>query len=168
MSKYLLSLAVLCICCISFDTHAGNVMKDTIVNGQRIELHVLPAEPFFTKEEVKAKKIKSGMLILGGEKPLALEDSTHPNHHLVVHVFDTKTKKAITKAKVQISFQLSSEKGKLINLPIVTMQAIGKDEQSTHYGNNVAMPDGSYDIQVVVDGKTRNFVVDVSSSTGKK
>ena len=129
----------------------------------RIELHILPAEPFFTADEVKSKKVKAGMLIISGAEPLSLEANTHPNRHLVVHIFDAKTGKAITTAKVSMNFQQLDAKRKptwdSVNVPIVIMQAIGKGLESTHYGNNVVMPAGSYSVTVVASGKKVGFQV---------
>ncbi len=145
---------------------AKNVMKTTTVGGMRIELHILPAEPFFTADEVTSKKVKEGMLIISGAEPLSLEANTRPNHHLVVHIFDAKTGKAITTAKVSMNFQKLDAKekptGDSVNVPIVIMQAIGKGVESTHYGNNVVMPAGSYSVTVVANGKKVAFQVMLS------
>ena len=147
---------------------ANHVMIDTTLGSLRVELHVLPAEPFFTKDEVSAGKGTEGMLIMGGAKPLALDANPHPNHHLVIHVFDTKTGKAITNAKVKIDFQSLDKNGNLfgtlIQTPIVVMQVIGKGAQSTHYGNNVIMPDGPYNVSVVVNGNKMSFKVNVTEA----
>jgi len=74
----------------------------------------------------------------------APEAEIHPNRHLVIHVFDAKTDKVITDAKVKMSFQSLDEKGiqlgTPVDVPIVVMQAIGKGAESTHYGNNVVLP----------------------------
>jgi hypothetical protein len=146
--------------------NAGHVMVDTTVDGLKIELHVLAAEPFFTKEQMAANKITEGMLILGGAAPLALTAKPTPNHHLVVHVFNTKSGKALTNAKVKIRFQAFPDSGKKsaqpTNVPIVVMQAIGKGEQSTHYGNNVMMSDGVYTVSVIVNGKKTAFKITVA------
>ena len=159
----------------AFSAEAKNVMKTVTVGDMRIELHILSAEPFFTADEVAAKKVKSGMLIISGAEPLSLEANTHPNHHLVVHIFDAKTNKALTDAKVSMNFQQLDAKGKLIgtptNVPIVVMQAIGKGVESTHYGNNVVMPAGSYSVSVVVNNKQTDFQVmlsdDETTSSGE-
>ena len=79
---------------------ARNVVKTATVGGMRIELNILPTEPFFTADEVTTKKVKEGMLIISGAEPLSLEANTRANRHLVVHIFDAKTGKAITTAKV--------------------------------------------------------------------
>jgi len=147
---------------------AGHVMVDTTLVGLRIELHVLAAEPFFTKKEASSSKATEGMLIISGAKPLALDAKVHPNHHLVIHVFNTKTGKAITNAKVEMSFQSLDDKGipagSLIEVPVVVMQAIGKGIQSTHYGNNVVMPAGPYSVLLVVNGKNVNLKINVSDA----
>ena len=45
------------------------------------------------------------------------------------------------------------------------MEAIGKGAESTHYGNNVVMPAGSYSISVVVNNKQTDFQVMLSDET---
>ena len=144
------------------------MMKTATMDGLRVELHVLPAEPFFTADEVAASHVKEGMLIMGGARPVAPDAATHPNHHLVVHVFDAKTGKAITNATVGMNFQRLDDKGRpnvaAVDVPVVVMQAIGKGPQSTHYGNNVVMPNGTYSITVTVNGKKTEFRLSVSGS----
>ncbi|HEX7511195.1 MAG TPA: hypothetical protein VF335_07845 [Chitinivibrionales bacterium] len=154
-------------------------MSDTTINGLRVELHVLPAEPFFTKDQVSAGNAKEGMVVIGGAKPLPLDAETKPTHHLVVHVFDSLTSKAITNAKVAMSYQALDEKGEQsggpVEVPVVVMQSIGKDEESTHYGNNVIMRDGPYVVSVVVNNRKIKFKINKffepttpSKSTGSK
>jgi hypothetical protein len=92
-----LIIFISCIIFFAFTSNivqAGNVMMDTTVDGLRIELHVLPAEPFLTKNEVSA----------------------------------------------------------------------GKGDQSTHYGNNVVMPDGKYVVVVVVNGKKLSFKINLTET----
>jgi hypothetical protein len=158
--------ALVLVVAFTVSVDAGNVIKKATVDGMRIELNILPAEPFFTQDEVTSKKVNEGMLIISGAEPLSPEANTHPNHHLVVHIFDAKTGKAITKAKVSMNFQRLDAKGKptgdSVNVPIVIMQAIGKGLESTHYGNNVVMPAGSYSVTVVANGKKVAFQVMLS------
>ena len=166
ISNFILSAIVFAFMCSI--AQAGHSMIDTTLGNLRIELHVLPAEPFFTKNETTTGKVTKGMLIIGGEKPLALNAETHPNHHLVIHVFNVKTGKANTNAKVKMGFQSLDSTGKalgnLIDVPVVVMQAIGKGAQSTHYGNNVVMADGQYLVSVVVNGKKANLKINASSA----
>jgi hypothetical protein len=144
------------------------IKKVATRDGLQVELNVLPAEPFYTKEEVSAKKIKSGMVIMGGAAPLVLDLQGHSNRHLVVHVFDAKTGKALTNARVKMSFRPLDEKGNpsgaAVEVPVVNMQMIGMGARSTHYGNNVVMPDGSYAVSVVANGRKFDFTIKLARS----
>jgi hypothetical protein len=142
---------------------AKDVMKTKTVGVYRIELHVLPAEPFYTADEVAAKHVTTGMVIQGGAVPVKPDTDVHPNHHLVVHVFDRKTGQAITDAKVGLSFEAlgrgNKPAGASAEVPVVIMQAIGMGPKSTHYGNNVVMPAGSYRVTATVNDEKAVFQV---------
>jgi len=56
-------------------------------------------------------------------------------------------------------------KGAVVDVPVVVMQTIGRGQQSTHYGNNEVMPNGTYSIEVTVNGKKTEFQIAVSEST---
>ena len=97
------------------------------------------------------------MEIEGGAAPVAPDADSHPNHHLIVHIFDKQTGKVVADATVTMSFVAVDGKGKPAGTPnevaVVMMQAIGKGSTSTHYGNNVTMPAGHYSVIVNVNGK---------------
>ena len=157
---------------VAVSANAADVMRTKTVGAYRVELHVLPAEPFFTKEDVAAKQVKEGMEIEGGAMPVMLDAASHPNHHLVVHVFDKKTHQAITDATVTMSFASVDRKGnpagERTEVPVVVMQAIGKGPASTHYGNNVTMPPGRYKVTVAVNGQTAVLGATVSNAPSTK
>lgn len=148
--------------------HTADSMQAEIAGPYRIELHVLPAEPFFTKREVADKHVKEGMQIEGGAAPVAPTADSHPNHHLVVHVFDKQTGKVVTDASVTMSFASFDANGKTVGVPVtvpvVVMQAIGGGPRSTHYGNNVTMPPGHYTVMVRVNGSSADFAVEASDA----
>ena len=75
-------------------------------NGRRLPRRTpRPAgRAFFSKADVAAKNVKEGMEIEGGAAPVAPDADSHPNHHLIVHVFDKQTGKAVTDATVTMSF----------------------------------------------------------------
>jgi hypothetical protein len=156
---------------LSASANAADTMRTKTVGPYRVELHVLPAEPFFSKEDVAAKHVKEGMEIEGGAAPVMLDAASHPNHHLIVHVFDKKTGKALTDATVTMKFSSLNGKGSPagapVDVPVVVMQAIGKGRSSTHYGNNVTMPAGRYQVTVTVNGKTTVFRVSASDAPSK-
>jgi hypothetical protein len=143
--------------------NAADVMQTKTVGAYRVELHVLPAEPFFSKQDVADKHVKEGMEIEGGAAPVAPDADSHPNHHLIVHVFDKQTGKAVADATVTMSFVALDAKGNPSGTPsvvaVVVMQAIGKGPASTHYGNNVTMPAGHYSVTVTVNGEKAVFAV---------
>ena len=64
--KWLFTAAVVTASGGVVSANAADVMKAKTVGAYRGELHVLPAEPFFSKEEVAAKQVKEGMEIEGG------------------------------------------------------------------------------------------------------
>jgi hypothetical protein len=135
--------------------HAADAMHTKISGPYRVELQVLPAEPFFSKEEVTAKHITEGMEIEGGAAPVMLDAASHPNHHLIVQLFSRQTDQVATNATVDMKFGPLDDKGHpagaLVEVPIVVMQAIGKGPSSTHYGNNVTMPARRYRVLVSIN-----------------
>lgn len=144
-----------------------HIEKTATTDGLRIELHVLPAEPFYTSEQVKADTSLKGMLIVAGAEPMHLDAQPRPNYHLIVHVFDAKSGKPLSDANVSMKYQpvdkQGKPQGKATEVPVVIMQVIGKGAESTHYGNNVVLPDGAYDVTVTANGKKAVFHIDVPS-----
>ncbi len=153
---------------VAVSANATDVMQTKTAGTYRVELHVLPAEPFFSKDDVANKHVTDGMQIEGGAAPVAPDADSHPNHHLVVHVFDKTTRQVVTDATVTMSFVPLDGKGKPsgapVEVPVVVMQAIGKGPASTHYGNNVTMAAGPYDVTVTVNGKKALFAVTASDA----
>jgi hypothetical protein len=145
--------------------HAADATK--ISGSFRVELQVLPAEPFFSKEEVAAKHITEGMEIEGGAAPVMPDAASHPNHHLIVQLFNKGTGQVVTNATVAMKFGPIDDKGRpagaLVDVPVVVMQAIGKGPSSTHYGNNVTMPAGRYRVLVTVNNDVpAHFIITAS------
>ena len=150
----------------SFAANAEPAMQTRTVASYRVELHVLPAETFFSKQDVADKHVKDGMEIEGGAAPVASDAASHPNHHLVVHIYKRRSGAVVTDATVTMSFVAVDANGKpsgaATDVPVVIMQAIGGGPASTHYGNNVTMPPGRYNVIVDVNGKRLVFSVAVS------
>ncbi|HTZ53685.1 MAG TPA: hypothetical protein VMB20_01375 [Candidatus Acidoferrum sp.] len=143
----------------------SGVTMTKVAGPYKLVLQLLPAEPFYTQSQYAKEHPKDGMLIVGGATPVAPDAPSHPNHHLIVHVYDAASGKALTNATVTISYAQGS--GAAHSLPIVEMQAIGKGPQSTHYGNNVNLPDGTYTITVTANGNTATFNVMAMSNSMK-
>lgn len=149
---------------------AVHIMKNEITDGIRIELHVMDSEPFYTADEVKADPELEGMLIVGGAKPMSAD--AHPNCHMIVHVYDAQTDEPFTDAKVSMAYQALDAEGKpqgaAINVPVAVMQVIGQGAETTHYGNNVVLPDGTYDVTVTANDKSAVFHIVVDSDEGSE
>ena len=148
--------------------NAAGVMSTKSIGPYQVELHVLPAEPFFSRQDVAAKHLTEGMEIEAGASPVMQDAPSHPNHHLIVHVFDKRTRQALADAVVTMNFvpldRRGRHEGAAVEVPVVVMQAIGKGPPSTHYGNNVTMPAGQYQVTVTVDGKKVVFTTSVSDT----
>jgi hypothetical protein len=92
-----------------------------------------------------------------GATPNAVNGSAHPNHHLVAFV---KTDGHLVEdANVTISYRKASsdmddmsKSGDWTHLDVVRMHAAGKGLATTHYGNNVHLESGTYDVRVSVNG----------------
>ena len=93
----------------------------------RIELDVLPAEPFVSAAAVASGAVTDGMVALGGAAPVP---PSIANYHLVAHVFDRASVHALTPADVQSRYRLLGGDAPAITVPIVRMEAAGKGPQS--------------------------------------
>jgi hypothetical protein len=121
-----------------------NKISETAMAGDySVTLKVLPAESFSGAHEE--------MIRDGGAQPELTHSAAHPNHHLVV--FIRKHGKPLEQAVVDISYRvLSSSESSWTNLPVVRMHVAGKGLGTTHFGNNVKLLAGSYEVRVTVDG----------------
>ena len=124
--------------------HARKIVETATVGGYSVTLKVLPAESFLGPHAAMARD--------SGAQPALLKGPLHPNHHLVA--FIRKDRKPVEHAAVTISYRkLSPEKGGWMDLPVVRMHVAGKGLQTTHFGNNVKLAPGRYEVRVTVDGK---------------
>lgn len=105
-----------------------------------INLKVLPAESF--------EGPHAAMVHDGGAMPVLIDGPEHPDHHLVV--FIKKNGKPVENAQVAITYK-RSQLARWKKLPVARMHAAGKGPETTHYGNNVNLAPGKYEIRVTVD-----------------
>ncbi|HUA32054.1 MAG TPA: hypothetical protein VMA09_00495 [Candidatus Binataceae bacterium] len=158
---------------------AEDISQTKTAGPYRVKLELLPPEPFSTAKQVSAGEAKSGMLILGGAEPVQPDAPSHPNHHLVVHVFDKATNKALTNANVKLSYQALDSSGKPAgtrqDVPVVRMQMISTGamgamsgmsgmagDSTTHYGNNVSLAPGDYRVLAIANGHRASFIIKVA------
>jgi hypothetical protein len=108
-----------------------------------VNLKVLPAESFTGP---RAEMVRDA-----GAEPDRVTGPEHPNRHLVAFV--KKEGKAVEDADVEISYRaVTARPGAWVSLPVVRMHVAGKGLDTTHYGNNVDLSPGTYQVRVIVDG----------------
>jgi hypothetical protein len=123
---------------------AVHVSKTATAGTYSVTLKVLPAESF--------RGPKAEMARDGGAEPNRLNGSAHPNHHMVAFVKEND--KPVEDATVEITYRrASSMTGAWTKLPVVRMHVAGKGLETTHYGNNVGLPGGHYEVRVTVNGE---------------
>ena len=126
--------------------HAQNISKTAQAGAYTVTLEVLPPEAFTGAD--------APMVRDSGATPNAVNGPAQPNHHLVAFV---KTDgHPVEDANVTISYRKASsdmsKSGAWTQLDVVRMHAAGKGLATTHYGNNVHLEPGTYDVRVTVNG----------------
>ena len=128
---------------------AQNISKTATAGAYTVTLKVLPAETFTGAGAEMARD--------AGAAPDAVNGPGKPNHHLVAFV--TKDGKPVEDATVTISYRQASANtagsdgmGSWTALGVVRMHVAGKGPETTHFGNNVHLAAGSYDVRVSVNG----------------
>jgi hypothetical protein len=123
--------------------HTQKISQTAAAGVYSVTLKVLPAESF---SGVKAEMIRDG-----GAQPNLLSGAVHPNHHMVA--FITKSGAPVEDAQVTILYRrLSSKMGAWTSLPVVRMHMAGMGAKGTHFGNNLRLSPGNYEVHVTVNG----------------
>lgn len=85
-----------------------------------------------------------------GAPPVQVDGAEHPNHHLVIFV--DKGGKPVLDAQVHIRYRVSGDgHAAWTDLPMARMHHSGTGLETTHYGNNVFLAPGHYDVEVKVN-----------------
>jgi hypothetical protein len=126
---------------------AAQAVSQTAMAGKySVTLKVLPAEAFMGSG--------AAMVHDGGAKAVMVNGPKHPNHHMVV--FLKENGQPVEHAHVKISYRIGSM-GKWWKLPVARMHVKGKGLATTHFGNNVMLKPGNYQVMVKVNGQTAVF-----------
>ena len=93
---------------------AKDIKATRSAGAYRVELNLLDAEPFADAAGMPGQGITTGggmpghagmmMVVKGGAPPVQPDAPSHPNHHLVVHVYEAASGKAATNATVAIGY----------------------------------------------------------------
>jgi hypothetical protein len=108
-----------------------------------VTLKVLPPESFMGSSAEMAWD--------GAAKPVALGAPANPNHHLVAFV--ERDGKTVERADVAIVYERKGSSSGWQTLPVARMHVAGKGPSTTHFGNNVKLEPGNYQVRVTVNGK---------------
>ncbi len=117
----------------------------------RFALDIGPQEDMYLASEVKARHLKTGEIMLGGEMAMI---GTPPAgtrvYHLEVHICN-KAGAVLTKLKPTIRVDQAM-------LPAATMVGIGSPMSDYHYGNDIALkPAAKITVKVTVKGQLAIF-----------
>jgi hypothetical protein len=140
-----LAVALTCLF-LPLAAHAQNISQTAKAGKYSITLKVLPAESFMGTD--------AAMAYDGGAKPEAVDGPMQPNHHMVA--FISRDGHPVERANVKIRYRLVSNGG-WKNLPVARMHVKGKGADTTHFGNNVKLMPGQYQVQVTVNHKRAKF-----------
>lgn len=143
---FLVTSLILALCGIAAPSFASttNISQTAAAGPYSLNLKVLPAESFRGSHVEMTRD--------AGAEPSFVDGPEHPNHHLVVFV--KKDGVPVEDASVTISYKrVSPRTSKWGKLPVVRMHVTGKGLATTHYGNNVNLAPGNYEVRVTVDGK---------------
>lgn len=128
----------------------------------RLLLRIGPQEKMYSKADADKMHPASGEIMAGGM--MAGMDMgtgmTMDMRHLEVHVVDRATGKVITTAACAITVTNDATKTSTAVSP-VAMYGAKEGPSDWHYGNNVAMPPGSYTVKVAVNGEQAAFHVTI-------
>lgn len=123
-------------------SYAQNISKTGHAGAYAVTLKVLPAESF---GGAHPKMVRDG-----GAMPNYLHGAMHPNHHIVVFV--KKNGHPVERAHVTIACRRESTGSSWHKEKVVRMHVAGKSLSTTHYGNNVHLGPGDYEVRVTVNG----------------
>ncbi|MGH6875808.1 MAG: hypothetical protein ACREHV_00360 [Rhizomicrobium sp.] len=121
---------------------AQNISEVATAGPYTINLKLLPAETFGGSHPA--------MVYDSGAMAVPVNRADHPDHHLVV--FIKKDGKPVENARVTITYR-QSHWAQWRKLQVARMHAAGQGPETTHYGNNVKLIPGKYEIRVTVDAE---------------
>lgn len=140
-SRVLLTITLLATATLFFPNsiRAQNIDETARSGPYTLNLKVLPPETFHGSH--------AEMMHDSGAAGVAVNGAEHPNHHLVV--FIKKGGKPVEDAQVGIAYRASGRK-QWRELPVARMHVAGQGPETTHYGNNVHLRPGNYEVRVTV------------------
>jgi hypothetical protein len=134
---------------------AGNA---TTTASYRMVLEIGPREEMYLPSEVKARHIKRGQIMLGGEMSMVEQTAGTKIFNLEVHVCTRRTGAVVTGLKPRIVVSGPGAGMASTNVASAVMVGVGRPLSDYHYGNDVALkPGGRVTVVVTVRGQLARF-----------
>lgn len=137
----------------------------------RLELDIGPPAHMYSPEQAARLKPTSGEIMVsghmvamtkgamgGGGDMQSASPASPAWRHLELHVWSKANGDVVKNAKVTIRVS-DLGTGKTETLPISVMYGIDAGESDWHYGNNVMMPPGHWQVSTTVNGESASFDV---------
>jgi hypothetical protein len=123
-----------------------------LTSSYRLAVSIGPQEEMYLPAEVKARHIKTGEIMLGGDMTMVDKTPGTKVFHLEVHIC-TPSGAVVTGLKPVITVQPAGAKS--MNLPSAIMVGVGAPISDYHYGNDIALkPGAAVTVKVAVKGQT--------------
>ena len=150
---------------------AGN-WQEMMTGHYRLVLRIGPPEPVFTLAEARARRPRSGEVMVGGQTadmPASMDRdvaaaSEEGFRHLELHVDSRATEKPVIEAHVTLTVASADRKSSRA-VPIARLYDIEQGLEDLHYGNNVPLPPGDYIVRAAVNGEHVRFHVSVAAGS---
>ena len=133
---------------------SGNVATTA---SYRLALGLGHQEEMYLPSEVKARHIKTGEIMLGGEMSMVDKAPGMRVYHLEVHICAKATGAVVKHLKPAIVVTGGGVMGSM-TVPSAIMVGVGEPSSDYHYGNDVALKPGSrIAVRVTVNGQSAAF-----------
>lgn len=133
---------------------SGNVAR---TSSYTMALDIGKQEEMYLPSEVKARHIKTGEVMLGGDMAMVDKTAGTKVFHLEVHIC-TKTGAVVTKLKPLIVVDDPAASMMTMKVPSAIMVGVGAPITDYHYGNDVALrPGDRVTVKVTVKGQVATF-----------
>jgi hypothetical protein len=134
---------------------SGNVATTA---SYRMALAIGHQEEMYLPSEVKARHIKTGEIMLGGEMTMVAKTPGTKVFHVEVHICTKSTGAVVTKLKPLIVVSGPGIEMASMKVPSAIMVGVGERISDYHYGNDVALKPGSrITVKVTVKGQLAVF-----------
>jgi hypothetical protein len=147
-------------------TGSSTVTETMMAGPYKLTLSIGPTEPMYIRAQVNKSHPKSGEVMVSGSMTMSGRGmhGAKLNHHLELHVYDGMSGTTVTKAMVTITIR--DARGKLLErVPIATIYGIKEGMADFHFGNNVALMAGKYQVVTQVNKTTATFKVTIGAAS---